>query len=99
LKVKITQMEQAFEADQNNRDRELKMMVAQIDAQLAQAGLTSDQQKVLAEIKGRLSDTVLRLRAQREMQIADQQQERAIQVIEPRAEPKGKAPDGKAFIQ
>lgn len=91
---KLKQMELAFEQQENAKDRELKLMIAQIDAELAKAGLTADQQKVLAEIKGRLGDTAIKIRAQREMQL----NEHAIELSKPPVEPPGRAAPGKAYI-
>lgn len=96
---KLRQMDQAFQAAENNKDREMKMMIAQIDAELAKMGLTADQQKVLSEIKGRLGDTVIKLRAEREMQMADQGHQTRAQVMKPLLEPPGRAANGKAFVQ
>lgn len=67
LDHKLKKMDQAFEASENDKAREFDLMIAEIDAELAKMGLTADQQKVLAEIKGRLGDTAIRLRATREM--------------------------------
>jgi hypothetical protein len=97
--AKLMQMEQAFEADQNSRDRELELMVKSLDAELAKAGLTGDQEKVLKQIKGRLGETVLKLRAQREMQFAEHGNARTVEALKPPTEPRGRAPAGKAFIQ
>jgi len=98
FKAKALQLTQAFEAGENAKDREQEMMIAQIDAELAKAGLTVDQQKVLSEIKGRLGDTVIKLRAQREMQFADHNHATR-QLLTPPVEPAGRADNGKAFIQ
>lgn len=96
---KLRQMDQAFEASENNKDREIKMMIAQIDAELAKMGLTADQQKVLSEIKGRLGETVIKLRAERQMQSEDQGHQTRSQVMKPLLEPPGRAANGKAFVQ
>jgi hypothetical protein len=95
LNAQVAQMRIQAEMQDKAADRELKMMIAQIDAELAKEGLTSDQQKVLSEIKGRLSETVIKVRAQAQMQAED----RARQMLAPPVEPAGRAQPGKAFIQ
>lgn len=97
--TKLMQMEQGWQAAENSRDREQDMLIAMLDAKLAEAGLTSDQQKVLSEIKERIGTTILKLRAQREMQIAEHGQQRVVEVLKPPVEPRGRARPGKAFVQ
>lgn len=94
MNAQVKQQDIQARVDAGNADRELKLVIAQIDAELAQAGLTVDQQKVLSEIKGRLSDTVIKVRAQMQMQANEQPK----QLSKPAVEPAGRAANGKAYI-
>ena len=111
---KLLGAEQAFEADQNAKDREQTMLIAQIDAELAKAGLTADQQKVLSEIKGKLGDTVIKIRAQAQMardnqfldlhkhktdSAIDLHKHNTTQLMKPPTEPAGRAKTGQAWTQ
>jgi hypothetical protein len=96
--MQITQMELQDSA----AERELKLMIAQMDAELAKAGLTTDQQKVLSEIKARLTDTVIKVRAQqqitRDNQVLDLHKYQS-DVMRAPTEPPGRAPAGQAFAR
>jgi hypothetical protein len=91
--MQLAQMEQQFEASESAHEREFKLLIAGIDAELARAGLTSDQQKVLSEIKAKLGDTAIKIRAQREMQ----REAHAVQMSKPPVEPAGRAANGRAY--
>ena len=69
--------------------------MAQTEAQLKQGGLSVEQKKVLDQIKAKMGETVIKLRAQRQMQ----RDGHAMQVIKPPVEPSGRAKNGKAFVQ
>lgn len=92
----IKSFELSAEERENARDREQEMLIAQIDAELAKAGLTTDQQKVLSEIKAKLSDTLIKVRAQAQMQAAEHGH--AVQLSQPPIEPAGKAENGTAYV-
>ncbi len=93
--AKLAQMDQAFEAAESDKDRQLEVALAQMQAELETAGLTAEQKKVVDQAKTKLADTVMRLRAQRQMQM----DERAQQASRPPVEPAGRAQPGRAYTQ
>lgn len=95
FKAKALELTQAFDAQERAKDRELEVMLKQLDIDISAAGLTVEQQKVLDQIKARLGETVLKLRAQRDMQ----RDERAVQMSAPPTEPPGLAKPGRAYTQ
>ena len=93
--AKLKQMDQAFEAQENDKNRQLEMMLAAMDAELGKDGIGADTRKVLENIKAKLADTVIKVRAQERMQ----QQAHAVQLSKPPVEPAGRAQNGMAFVQ
>lgn len=93
--AKIIQLEQAFEAAENDKDRQLDLMLKAMDSELGQQGLTVEAKKSLESAKAKLADTVIKIRAQAQMQRGDH----AMQMLNPPVEPAGRAKSGEAFIQ
>ncbi len=102
LEQKLQQTEQAFESQENDLDRQNKLMLAAIDAELGQAGLSVETRKVLEGIRAKLddnkvklADTVIKLRGQQQMQ----REANAREALRPPTEPRGRAKPGRAFTQ
>lgn len=90
--AKLKQMDQAFEQQESDKDRQLDLMLAAMDGELGKEGIGMEARKVLENAKARLADTVIKIRAQERMQ-ANQQ------LLKPPVEPAGRAEKGKAFVQ
>jgi hypothetical protein len=86
---KLLMLEQRFEDNQNERDRQLEYIIAEME----QGGAQSIS---LTDLKAKLSDTVMKIGAQKQMAAQDRQHD-AQQAMRPPTEPKGRAPTGKAF--
>jgi hypothetical protein len=101
--AQLEKMRLDHEAKENQADRDLKEVLAGIDARLEQANLSSEERQHLETMKVRLADTKLRLMTQENLSIGAhavdmaKHREPAAQVIKPAAEPAGTAPPGKAF--
>lgn len=89
FKAALREVELRFEGHENERDRQLKFIVEEMQ----QTGKSSIS---LTDLKGKLSDTVIRVRAQKEMAEKDRQSD-ARQVATPPTEPRGRAKPGRAF--
>lgn len=61
------QSEQNFEAQQNQQDRDNKVVLAMITAKLADADLSSVERQVLEKIKADLGKTAMQLRTEKEL--------------------------------
>jgi hypothetical protein len=81
--------------DEGNAERELALLMKEIDTQLEVSAQGGERERVLTEVKAKLADTTLKIQAQ----MRAQQQENARQMLQPPTEPKGRAPDGAAFTQ
>ena len=94
VQQQMTAMEQNFEAQENSRDRALDVMLAEFE----RAG---NKSITLDELKGKLGETAMKLRTQRELGFASLRSRNAQaaskQVTKPPTEPAGKAPAGQAF--
>ena len=86
------QLELQAEADQNDRDRQVDLILAGLDQDIEAAWLAGDKDKTLAQIKAKLADSVMKIRAQ--LALAPGKQ-----MMTPPTEPAGRAPAGHAFAQ
>lgn len=90
-----------FEQQDNERSRQLEIALATLDNVAKGAELTAAQKNVLAEIRQKLADTVMKLRTQtqlsRESMVADIHKHRTTLAAKPPTEPKGRARPGQAF--
>ena len=90
--AKLRQMDQAFEQQENEKNRQLDLMIAAMDGELGKESLSVESRKVLENAKAKLADTVIKIRAQERMQAQEQ-------LLKPPVEPAGRAPKGRAFTQ
>lgn len=102
LEQKLTQMEQTFEASENDKDRQNKIAVEMINERLSTTELSSVERQVLEKLKTQLADTTLKLATQREISAATMGKELHMHhtpaaVLPPPTEPAGRAPAGQAF--
>lgn len=92
--AKLKQMDQAFDERENARDRELQLLLSEIESQAKAADQTVEVRKVLDGIKGKLGDTMLKINGQRQMQ----REEHAVQLSKPAVEPAGRAKPGDGYV-
>lgn len=85
----LREVEMRFEESENERDRQLEYIVTEME-QTGKASIS------LTDLKGKLADTTIKVRAQREMADKDRQND-ARQVATPPTEPKGRAKPGRAY--
>ena len=111
--AKIEQARIEFEKQDNERERQNKLVVAAIDERMNSTALTSDERQNLEKIKATLAGKVIEVRAQERLSSRDQAQERDLAlaghkmsafkhknpVARPQVEPPGRAAPGKSFQQ
>ncbi|MBT9137086.1 MAG: hypothetical protein DDT34_02173 [Firmicutes bacterium] len=100
--AQLKKMELSEKFKDADADRELKRWMAQIDAELKSQTLKSDERQHLEEMKIKLTETSLRLRVQSDLTVGAHKMEMhklRSQVIDPAAEPIGRAPDGQGFLK
>ena len=110
LETKLSQMEQQFEAQENEKDRQNELVKAAIDERLKSTELTSSERETLAKIKGTLAKSAIEINAQKEItrdnqlldlhkDTANRKERRADVIKKPAVEPRGRARAGQAFTQ
>lgn len=105
LEQRLLQMEQAFEAQENEKDRQNKLVIASIDERLQNTQLTSDERQTLSKIKATLSQTLIETNAQKELSRenmlldAHKHTTPKAQLPKPKVEPVGRARSGQSFSQ
>jgi len=98
--AKIEQARQAFEAKENELDRQNKLAVSVIDERLKSTELTSNERETLAKIKSELAQTSAKIALQKDLALADHKMtlHTSSEALKPPVEPAGKAAPGKAFV-
>lgn len=102
---KLKQLEQAFEASENDKDRQLKIAIAVLEERAADASLSADEQQTFAMVKKDLATTAMKLKTQRDLSRDNQLLELhkhahpAPPVMTPPTEPAGRAQPGASFQQ
>ena len=91
---RLLQLEQAWKAGENERDRRLDVALKQLDNLAAGAGLTAEQQNVLANIKKDLAKTVITTNTQKQL---SREGAAASRMSKPPTEPRGRARPGQSF--
>jgi hypothetical protein len=91
-----------FEEQDNERERQNKLVVAAIDERMNSTQLTSEERQNLEKIKATLAGTALKLRTTKELAIADHRVDvhkhrNPPPVMKPPIEPKGRAAPGRSF--
>ena len=103
VEEKLLGMEQAFEAQENEKDRQMQLTLATIDERLADKTLGSDERKTLETLKAGLAKVVMQLNTQKQLSREGGNREMTKhvtpQAAKPAVEPAGRAQPGKAFIQ
>ncbi len=92
----LTMLENKFEEQEKQKDRELDLILAGMNAELDKASQSSSNVIDFAEMKRKLADTVMKLRAQKDMSARDREHD-ARQAVKAPTEPKGRAKPGRAF--
>lgn len=113
-RIKLTQMtekaksithqsELEYEAQENEKDRQMKLAVEMIDEKMTSAELSSVERQALSKIKADLAKSAATLRTQKELSVmshrADLTKHYTPQVSRPLAEPPGRANNGEAFTE
>lgn len=99
----LQQADQAFEADQREKDRQLELVKEQVLERIEQMSLAGAKEISFEDLKGMLTKTVLTLKTQKELagvgHVVDlhKHSHPAPQVAKPLAEPPGRAAAGQAF--
>jgi hypothetical protein len=99
---KLMQIEQQWQAQENQKDRELQVAIAVLDEQLASASLTSTERQTFEKIKAQLADSAMKLSTQKELSAASLAvgvHKHHVAAAKPPTEPAGRAAKGKAFQQ
>jgi hypothetical protein len=102
--AQIEKMKLDGAAKESQQDRDLKHWIAMVEAQLADASLTAEQQQSLNNIKATLSGIALRLNTQTDLAMAGHtvdlhKHHSPAPVMQPPVQVPGRAPNGKAFEQ
>ena len=110
LEEKLLAMEQQFDAQENEKDRQNKLVIAAIDERLQNTQLTSEERQNLDNIKATLAGTAIKVQAQKQLSAADIAHDKDVtlaghrvdlhktrQVMKPPVEPAGRAKPGRAF--
>ena len=99
---KLMQIEQQWQTQENQKDRELQVAIAVLDEQLASASLTSTERQTFEKIKAQLADSAMKLSTQKELSAASLAvgvHKHNTAAAKPPTEPAGRAAKGKAFQQ
>lgn len=88
MEGKLQLLEQHWQEQENARDRQLEMIIKEMEQ-------TGAKDISLDSLKGRLADTTIKTRTQKELSLADSTR----QALAPPTEPTGRAPTGKAFAR
>ena len=86
------QIEIQAEAQENERDRQIDLILAGLDQDIESAMMNTDRDIALSNVKAKLADTVMKLRTQIKLSPGKQ-------VANPPNEPAGRAPAGQAFAR
>ena len=101
IEGKLQAAEQAFEASENAKDRQIKIAVEMIDERLSTAELSSLERQTLETLKTSLAETSMKLAVTKELAAVDHavdiHKHHAPPPASPAVEPPGKAKPGKAF--
>lgn len=95
-KARMLQMEQQFDLQQNERDRQMHIFIAEINN-------ASKESVSLADLKERLANVAIKVKAQRDLSAqslaVDMHKNASPKVLTPPSEPAGRAIPGQAFQQ
>lgn len=97
------QADREFEAAENEKDRQVEIMVQMIDEKLAGAELSSNERQALESIKAKLATEAASLNLQEKLSVMahrkDLTKHYTPQIAKPAVEPAGRAPAGEAFAK
>jgi len=101
-KARMDINQQHFEASEADKDRQLELIVQQVNERIEAMKLGSAKEITLDELKAMLASTTMKLKVQQDLSRdshAVDLHKHANQALTPPTEPAGRAPDGKAFTQ
>lgn len=94
------QSQQQFEAQEAEKDRQVELMLSNIDQQMQQFEAANDREMNAQELKAMLAQSVMKLRSQERMSMMTTAAGTATQyAMTPPAEPAGRAPTGAGYQQ
>lgn len=95
--------EQQFEAQEKEKDREVELLLAQVEERVAEIKQSGAKEISFDELRAMLAATAMKLKTQRELSVADGfvhlHRHHTPAAIAPPTEPAGKAEPGQAFAQ
>lgn len=94
IQLQIKQMEQAFEAAENDKDRQLDLVLKDMDAKIEEAMQQGKAAVSLNDVKAMLTGIVLKLRTQTQLSREDRAERIA---TAPPTEPSGEAKEGESY--
>lgn len=94
IQLQMKQMEQVFEAAENEKDRHLDLVLKDMDAKVEEAMQAGKADVSLTDVKAMLAGIVMKLRTQTQL---SREAHVAKQITTPPTEPAGKAEKGKAY--
>jgi len=87
----LQDMEQKFEAQENDKDRQLELFLAQMEQKIEEMKLSGERVTNFDDIKAEMAKVAMQLRTQRALGAIRPQ------VARPPTEPPGRAPKGMAY--
>ncbi len=105
LEEKLAQMDQVFQAQENEKDRNVELILAQVKERIESLKQAGAKEISFEEMKTILAETVIKVRAQRELSQQDhvvdlhKHKNPPPQVLKPPVEPAGRAPAGQSFAK
>jgi hypothetical protein len=96
VETQLAKMEQQYQSQENERDRQKDIFIAEIDN-------ASKESVTEADLRTRLAEMTMKLRTQRDLSaqstVLNLHKHAVPQAVAPPTEPKGKAPAGQAFAR
>lgn len=89
--------QQAFEASEAEKDRQMTIAIEMINTQLATAGIGSVERLALEKIKATLAGTSMKLNVTKDLAVAGHMMSNHKTPMSPVIEPVGRAPNGQSF--
>jgi hypothetical protein len=97
MKGKIRQLELAFDEREKAKDRELDLILATVQERLQGMKIQGEREISFDELRAMLADTVIKVRAQKELSVQDHVQSVHREALKPPTEPAGRAAPGHSF--
>lgn len=96
---KLLQLEQAFEQNENERNRQLEIALSTMENVAKGAEISGDERNTLADAKRSLAETAMKLRTQIQLSREGNIEGRRREASKPPTEPRGRAQPGRSYVQ